>query len=153
MVEMPKNVGNIFGPVLEARSRIYIGGFTRKFDLIRSAPFVARHTQAARLRLTKAVMPFAVQIALQHMVYKRGVIIQVSFQSKNTYINATIAGQIIFINFIVMMYLTLRFSKGKADNLTLVGFYTFLLSFIFFPASLFYCWYWSRKQKKVVNKL
>jgi hypothetical protein len=68
-------------------------------------------------------------------------------------INATIAGQVIFINFIVMMYLTLKFAKGKANNLALVGFYTFLLSFLFFPATWFYCWYWSRKHKTVKNEL
>jgi hypothetical protein len=68
-------------------------------------------------------------------------------------INATIAGQVIFINFIVMMYLTLKFAKGKTKNLVLVGFYTFLLSFLFFPASWFYCWYWSRKRKTVNNEL
>ncbi|ABV37157.1 conserved hypothetical protein [Shewanella sediminis HAW-EB3] len=64
-------------------------------------------------------------------------------------INATIVGQVVFINFLVMMYLTLRFAKGKSDNLPLVGFYTFLLSFLFFPASWLYCWYWSRKSKKL----
>ena len=68
-------------------------------------------------------------------------------------INATIAGQVIFINFIVMMYLTLKFAKGKANNLTLVGFYIFLLSFLFFPATWFYCWYWSRQHKTVKNEL
>ena len=42
-------------------------------------------------------------------------------------INTTVAGQIIFLNFLVMLYLTLKFAKGKSDNLPLVGFYTFLL--------------------------
>ncbi|KTG21458.1 hypothetical protein AUR67_07610 [Pseudoalteromonas sp. XI10] len=60
--------------------------------------------------------------------------------------NLTSIGQIIFINFLVMIFLTLKFAKGKADNLALVGFYTFLLSFIFFPASWVFCWYWSRKK-------
>lgn len=46
--------------------------------------------------------------------------------------NATIVGQVVFINFIVMMYLTLKFAKGNTNNLPLVGFYTFLLSFLFF---------------------
>ena len=64
--------------------------------------------------------------------------------------NLTSIGQIIFINFLVMIFLTLKFAKGKADNLALVGFYTFLLSFIFFPASWVFCWYWSRK-KYVAN--
>ncbi|GAB0111865.1 hypothetical protein EU511_08315 [Pseudoalteromonas distincta] len=68
-------------------------------------------------------------------------------------INATFAGQIIFINFLVMLYLTLKFAKGKSDNLPLVGFYTFLLSFLFFPASWLYCWYWSKKKPKVVSEL
>lgn len=67
--------------------------------------------------------------------------------------NATIVGQVVFINFIVMMYLTLKFAKGNTNNLPLVGFYTFLLSFLFFPASWFYCWYWSRKHKKLANEL
>ncbi|PKG98095.1 hypothetical protein CXF95_17050 [Paraglaciecola sp. MB-3u-78] len=68
-------------------------------------------------------------------------------------INATFAGEVIFINFIVIMYLTLKFAKGKTHNLPLVGFYTFLLSCLFFPASWFYCWYWSRKHKTVENEL
>jgi uncharacterized membrane protein len=68
-------------------------------------------------------------------------------------INATVAGQIIFINFLVMLYLTLKFAKGKSDNLPLVGFYTFLLSFIFFPASWLYCWYWSKKKPEVASEL
>jgi len=62
-------------------------------------------------------------------------------------IDATTVGQFIFINLIVMMFLTLKIARGRADNLPLVGFYSFLLSFLFFPASWFYCWYWSRKQK------
>ena len=68
-------------------------------------------------------------------------------------INATVVGQVIFVNFIVMLYLTLKFAKGKSDNLPLVGFYSFLLSFLFFPASWLYCWYWSRKKSKVENEL
>jgi hypothetical protein len=68
-------------------------------------------------------------------------------------INATILGQVIFVNFIVMLYLTLKFAKGKSDNLPLVGFYSFLFSFLFFPTSWIYCWYWSRKQFKVASEL
>ncbi|RJF35781.1 hypothetical protein D4741_12500 [Pseudoalteromonas gelatinilytica] len=68
-------------------------------------------------------------------------------------INATSVGQIIFINFLIMLYLTLRFAKGKSDNLPLVGLYTFLLSFLFFPASWLYCWYWSIKKPKLEVEL
>jgi hypothetical protein len=70
-------------------------------------------------------------------------------------INTTFAGEVIsisfFINFIVMMYLTLRFAKGNTNNFPLVGLYTFLLSFLFPPGSWFYCWYWSKKYKTVAN--
>ena len=63
-------------------------------------------------------------------------------------VTATVIGQIIFINFLFIMCLTLKFAKGKSDNLPLVGFYTFLLSFLFFPASWLYCWYWSKRRRK-----
>jgi len=68
-------------------------------------------------------------------------------------INAAVASQVFLINFIVMMYLTLKFAKGKSDNLPLVGFYAFILSFLFFPAGWIYCWYWSKKKLKVASKL
>ncbi|SQH75358.1 protein of unknown function [Shewanella benthica] len=57
-------------PVLEARSRIYTWGFTRKFDLIRSDPFVETllinfniHT---RITLTPPTLKCAVKVVLNH---------------------------------------------------------------------------------------
>ena len=68
-------------------------------------------------------------------------------------IDATVVGQLLFINFLVMMFLTLKFAKGKADNLPLVAVYTLLINILFFPAGWVYCWYWSKKIKTVENEL
>ncbi len=68
-------------------------------------------------------------------------------------INMTSVGQFALVNLIIMLYLTLRFAKGKTDNLPLVGFYTFLMCLFFFPASWLNCWYWSRKIPKVASEL
>ena len=84
------------------------------------------------------------------LVLVAGAISHHTFKRKNAQmnINATFAGQIIFTNFLVMLYLALKVAKEKSDNLPLVGFYTFLLSFLFFPASWLYCWYWSKRSLK-----
>lgn len=68
-------------------------------------------------------------------------------------VNASAVGQILFIHLLVILFLTLKFAKGKSDNLPLVGIYSFLLSILFFPASWLYCWYWARKEPKVTKRL
>jgi len=59
--------------------------------------------------------------------------------------NATLVGEIVFINLLLMLFFTVKFAKGKADNLPLVGFYTVLISLLLMPASWFYCYYWAKK--------
>ena len=62
-------------------------------------------------------------------------------------IKATFWGQILFVLAVVVIFFTIRFAKGKAENLPLVSFYSFLLNFLFPPGGWFYCYYWSRKRK------
>lgn len=60
-------------------------------------------------------------------------------------INATLWGQMYFSLALVVIYLTIRFAKGSANNLALVVFYSCLLNFIFPPGGWLYCFYWFRR--------
>ncbi|GIU23301.1 hypothetical protein TUM4644_16620 [Shewanella colwelliana] len=61
-------------------------------------------------------------------------------------INATLIGQIVFVLAIIMIVSTLKFAKGKADNLALVGLYALLLNFTMPPVGWLYCGYWANKK-------
>ncbi|MCZ4338890.1 hypothetical protein [Shewanella colwelliana] len=61
-------------------------------------------------------------------------------------INATLIGQIVFVLAIIMIVSTLKFAKGKADNLALVGLYALLLNSIMPPVGWLYCGYWANKK-------
>lgn len=62
-------------------------------------------------------------------------------------INATIVGQIGFVLAVVFICLTIKFAKGKADNLPLAGFCSLLFNFLFPPAGWFYCYHWNKKKQ------
>jgi len=60
-------------------------------------------------------------------------------------LNATFWGQALFILALVVIFLTIKFAKGKADNIGLVAIYAFLLNFLIPPVGWFYCYRWANK--------
>ncbi|GGI71394.1 hypothetical protein GCM10009332_05870 [Shewanella gelidii] len=60
--------------------------------------------------------------------------------------NGTFWGQVFAVLAVIIIYFTVRFAKGKASNLPLVGFYSFLLNFIFPPGGWLYCLYWAKRK-------
>ena len=48
-------------------------------------------------------------------------------------LNATFWGQALFILALVVIFLTIKFAKGKADNIGLVVIYAVLLNFLIPP--------------------
>lgn len=61
-------------------------------------------------------------------------------------LNATIWGQVFFVLAVVVIFFTIRFARGKASNMPLVGFYALLLNFLFPPGGWIYCGYWYLKK-------
>ena len=60
-------------------------------------------------------------------------------------LNATFWGQVLFILALVVIFFTIKFAKGKADNIGLVAIYAFLLNFLIPPVGWFYCYRWANK--------
>lgn len=60
--------------------------------------------------------------------------------------NATLWGQVLFVLAVIVIFFTVRFAKGKASNLPLVGLYSILLNFIFPPGGWLYCLYWAKRK-------
>lgn len=60
--------------------------------------------------------------------------------------NATWLGQVILILGIIFTYLTIKFARGKSNNVPLVGFYAVLLNLLFPPGGWIYCVYWNLKK-------
>lgn len=61
-------------------------------------------------------------------------------------LNATIWGQVFFVLAVVVIFFTIRFARGKANNMPLVGFYALLLNVLFPPGGWIYCGYWYLKK-------
>ncbi len=61
-------------------------------------------------------------------------------------LNATLWGQIFFVLALVVIFFTVRFARGKANNIPLVSIYAFLLNFVFPPGGWIYCGYWYFKK-------
>ena len=62
-------------------------------------------------------------------------------------INATLIIQVLVVLTILVVSLTLKFAKGKTENLTMVFVISFLLNSIFPPAGWGYCWSWYQKTR------
>ncbi|AXR06162.1 hypothetical protein D0Y50_07150 [Salinimonas sediminis] len=62
-------------------------------------------------------------------------------------INATFWGQVLCFAAVIAIFFTVKFARGKASNLLLIGFYAFLLN-VFLPSvGWIYCGYWHVKQR------
>lgn len=60
-------------------------------------------------------------------------------------LNATFWGQALSILALVVIFFTIKFAKGKADNIGLVVIYAVLLNFLIPPVGWFYCYRWANK--------
>jgi len=60
-------------------------------------------------------------------------------------LNATSLGQALFILALVDIFFTVKFAKGKADNIGLVAIYAVLFNFLIPPIGWFYCYRWANK--------
>lgn len=61
-------------------------------------------------------------------------------------INLTLYGEVVFILAVIFSFLTIRYARGKAQNLPLVGFYAVLLNIFIPPCGWVYCIYWAHKE-------
>ena len=60
-------------------------------------------------------------------------------------INLTIWGQVSFIIGVIVIFYTIKFAKGKSDNIGVVAIYSFLLNFSIPPFGWYYCYRWAKK--------
>lgn len=67
-------------------------------------------------------------------------------------ISFTLLGQFYIALVILMTFFTVKFAKGKTENIVWVGFYSLLLNILLPPLGWIYCFYWSTRANALVNQ-